>query len=139
MFRTVITALLVGIVGLGWAASANRPTAITGKGVPPAVLSESNPAKLALAEQLTAGGAVMYTAYWCPHCHDQKELFGRQATEKLTVIECAPDGRNSQKALCDTKKIEGYPSWEIKGVIASGLKPLDQLADQSGYTGSRSF
>ena len=139
VFRTVITALLVGIVGLGWAASANRPTAITGKGVPPPVLSESNPAKLALADYLKASGAVMYTAYWCPHCHEQKELFGRQATEKLAVVECAPDGRNSQKALCDTKKIEGYPSWEIKGVISSGLKPLDQLADQSGYTGSRSF
>ncbi len=139
VFRTVITALLVGIVGLGWAASANRPAAITGKGVPPAVVSESNPAKLALAEQLTASGAVMYSAYWCPHCHEQKELFGRQATEKLEVIECAPDGRNSQKALCDTKKIEGYPSWEIKGVISSGVKPLEQLADKSGYTGSRSF
>ena len=139
VFRTVITALLVGIVGLGWAASANRPAAITGKGVPPAVVSESNPAKLALAEQLTASGAVMYSAYWCPHCHEQKELFGRQATEKLEVIECAPDGRNSQKALCDTKKIEGYPSWEIKGLISSGVKPLEQLADKSGYTGSRSF
>ncbi len=139
VFHTVITALLVGIVGLGWAASANRPAAITGKGVPPAVVSESNPAKLALAEQLTASGAVMYSAYWCPHCHEQKELFGRQATEKLEVIECAPDGRNSQKALCDTKKIEGYPSWEIKGVISSGVKPLEQLADKSGYTGSRSF
>ena len=103
------------------------------------MVSESNPAKLALAEQLTASGAVMYSAYWCPHCHEQKELFGRQATEKLEVIECAPDGRNSQKALCDTKKIEGYPSWEIKGVISSGVKPLEQLADKSGYTGSRSF
>ena len=66
-------------------------------------------------------------------------MFGRQATEKLAVVECAPDGRNSQKALCDTKKIEGYPSWEIKGVVSSGKKTLDQLADQSGYTGSRSF
>ena len=139
VFRTVITALLVGVVGLGWAASANRPAAITGKGVPPAVLSDSNPAKLALAEQLTASGAVMYSAYWCPHCHEQKELFGRQATEKLEVIECAPDGRNSQKALCDTKKIEGYPSWEIKGVVDSGVKPLNTLADLSGYTGPRDF
>jgi len=139
VFRTVITALLVGLVGLGWAASANRPTAITGKGVPPPVVSESNPAKLALADYLKASGAVMYTAYWCPHCHEQKELFGRQATEKLEIVECAPDGRNSQKALCDAKKIEGFPSWEIKGVIASGRKPLDELADRSGFTGSRSF
>ena len=139
VFRTVITALLVGLVALGWAASVNRPAAVTGKGVPTPVLSESNPAKLALADYLKASGAVMYTAYWCPHCHEQKELFGRQATEKLEIVECAPDGRNSQKALCDAKKIEGFPSWEIKGVIASGRKPLDELADRSGYTGSRSF
>ena len=59
VFRTVITALLVGIVGLGWAASANRPTAITGKGVPPPVLSESNPAKLALADYLKVLGLLV--------------------------------------------------------------------------------
>ena len=135
VFRGVITALLVGVIGLGWAASVGQPPVETGKGVPLPVRSDSSPAAIALAEHLTAVGARMYTAYWCPHCHEQKELFGRQATAKLQVIECAPDGRNSQKELCDAKKIDGYPTWEINGKLDSGVKPLPKLAELSGYSG----
>ena len=138
VFRGVITALLVGVIGLGWAASVGQPSVETGKGVPPPVRAESNAATIALAEHLTATGARLYTAYWCPHCHEQQELFGRQASEKLTVIECAPDGRNSQKQLCDAKKIEGYPTWEINGKLDSGVKPLAKLAELSGYSGPAS-
>ena len=135
IFSGVITALLVGVIGLGWAASVGRPVVDSAPGVAPPVRSESNAGQIALAEHLTASGAKIYTAYWCPHCHDQKEMFGRQATEKLTVIECAPDGRNSQRELCEAKKIEGYPSWEIKGQLDSGVKPLAKLAEASGYQG----
>jgi uncharacterized membrane protein/glutaredoxin len=139
VFRGVITALLVGVLGLGWAASVGKPAAPLGKGVAPAVQAVSSPAKIALAEHLTASGAAIYTAYWCPHCHEQKELFGREATAKLKVIECAPDGRNSQKALCDAKKIEGFPTWEINGTLDSGVKPLAKLAEASGYKGPIDF
>ena len=139
VFRGVITALLVGVLGLGWAASVGKPAAPLGKGVAPAVQAASSPAKIALAEHLTASGAALYTAYWCPHCHEQKELFGREATAKLKVIECAPDGQNSQKALCDAKKIEGFPSWEINGTVNSGVKPLAKLAEDSGYKGPVDF
>ena len=135
IFSGVITALLVGVIGLGWAASVGRPVVEAAPGVSPPVRSESGPAQIALAEHLTASGAKVYTAYWCPHCHEQKELFGRQAAEKLTVIECAPDGRNSQRELCEAKKIEGYPTWEINGQLDSGAKPLAKLAEASGYNG----
>jgi glutaredoxin len=135
IFSGVITALLVGVIGLGWAASVGRPVVDSAPGVSPPVRSESGPAQIALAEHLTASGAKVYTAYWCPHCHEQKELFGRQAAEKLTVIECAPDGRNSQRELCEAKKIEGYPTWEINGQLDSGAKPLAKLAEASGYNG----
>lgn len=135
IFRGVIVALIVGLVGLGWAAAVNRPAVDLGRGVPPAVITTSTPQAMALAEHLTQTGAVMYTAYWCPHCHEQKELFGKEATAKLKVVECAPDGRNSQKALCDSKKIEGFPTWEINGKLDSGVKPLARLAELSGFKG----
>ncbi len=77
----------------------------------------------------------MYTAYWCPHCHEQKELFGKQATAKLTIIECAPDGRNSQAKLCESKNIQGYPTWEINGKLDSGVKTLPELALRSAFKG----
>ena len=58
-----------------------------------------------------------------------------KATDQLTLVECAADGRNSQKALCDPKKIEGFPTWEINGRLDSGVKSLAELARLSGYTG----
>ena len=51
------------------------------------------------------------------------------------MIECAPDGRNSQRELCEAKKIEGYPTWEIQGQLDSGVKPLAKLAEASGFQG----
>jgi hypothetical protein len=135
IFRGVMVALLVTVLGLGWSTAVGRPGGPVGKGMPIPVTSPSTSATLALAEHLTKVGAKMYTAYWCPHCHEQKELFGKQATEKLTIVECAPDGHNSQAALCNTKKIDGYPSWEINGTIDSGVKPLAKLAELSGFKG----
>jgi glutaredoxin len=103
------------------------------------VTEASSPATVALANHLTAGGAVMYSAYWCPHCHEQKELFGKEASQQLQVVECAADGQNNQADLCRSKGLEGFPSWEINGEIDSGVKSLDTLADLSGYKGDREF
>jgi uncharacterized membrane protein len=133
IFRGVLVGLAVLVFGLGWSAVVERPASEIGRGVAPPVTSVSTPESIALAEHLTGSGAVLYTAYWCPHCHEQKELFGKEATARLKVIECAADGRNSQKALCDSKKLEGFPSWEIKGRIDSGVKPLARLAELSGF------
>ena len=133
LFRVVMTALAVAVVSLGWATAADRPASVLGKGMPRPVVAKSSPAALALADQLSKKGAVMYSAYWCPHCHDQKELFGKQATAKLNVVECAPDGQNSQAKLCATKGIKAFPSWEINGKIESGVKPLAKLAEMIGY------
>jgi uncharacterized membrane protein len=135
IFRGVLTALLVGITGIGWATAMDRPELVTGPGMPIPVTSASSPAATALADHLTAKGAVMYSAYWCPHCHEQKELFGKEATARLKIVECAPDGRNNQAELCASKKIQGYPSWEINGKLDSGIKPLARLAELSGYRG----
>jgi len=133
IFRGVLVGLLVLLAGLGWSTAVGRPESSLGRGVPIPVTSPSTPATIALADHLTRSGAKMYTAYWCPHCHEQKELFGKEATARLTIIECAPDGRNSQEQLCRSKNIQGYPSWEINGKIDSGVKPLSKLAEMSGF------
>ena len=142
LFRGVLLALAVLLGGLIWASvvDPNRPEAVaSGTGVAPVVTTESTPASIALAEHLTSSGAVMYSAYWCPHCHDQKELFGKQASDQLNVVECAPDGENNQADLCRSKGLEGFPSWEINGSIDSGVKGLDTLAELSGYEGDTDF
>jgi len=136
VFRGVLVGLLVLLTGLGWATVVGRPDVPTGRGVPIPVTSASTPATLALADHLSRSGAKMYTAWWCPHCHEQKELFGKEATGRLTIIECATDGRNNQAALCESKKIQGYPTWEINGKLDSGVKPLARLAQMSGFKGA---
>lgn len=133
LFRVVLVALVVALAGLGWAAAVDRPADQPRAGVPPAVTTTSTPEAVALAEHLSAIGAVMYSAWWCPHCHDQKQLFGQEASKTLTVIECAADGLNSQQELCESKGLQGFPSWEIKGRIDSGAKPLERLAELSGF------
>ena len=142
IFRSILLALAVLLGSLIWASvlDPDRPeAAVTGPGVPPLVIAESTPAKVALAEHLTATGVVMYSAFWCDHCRQQKEAFGRKAAKELTIVECAEAGQNSQRSLCESKGIEGYPTWEINGKLDSGVKDLKTLAGLSGFKGDTNF
>jgi len=97
------------------------------------VTSESTKESIALAKYLKGNGVVKYSAYWCPNCLEQSELFGREAYNKLNVVECARDGKNSQTQLCIDKKIQGFPSWEINGNIIIGVQTLEKLSELTGY------
>ena len=97
------------------------------------VTSESSKDSIALAKYLKNYGVVKYSAYWCPNCLKQSELFGKQAYKELNVVECARDGKNSQTQLCIDKKIQGFPSWEINGIIIIGVQTLEELSELSGY------
>ena len=81
------------------------------------VTSESSNESIELAKYLNDKGGVKYSAYWCPNCLNQGELFGKEAYRELNVVECARDGINSQTQLCIDKKIKGFPTWEINGKL----------------------
>ncbi|MDX2255314.1 MAG: vitamin K epoxide reductase family protein [Pseudanabaenaceae cyanobacterium bins.39] len=98
--------------------------------------AQSNSFAGRLAQHLTAINAKMYGAYWCSHCAEQKRLFG-EAKTAIPYVECDPKGEKSQAALCQAKDIKGYPTWEINGKIFAGTRTLEELANDSGYTGSR--
>lgn len=89
-----------------------------------------------LATHLRNTDSKMYGAFWCPHCQEQKALFG-EAFKQVPYIECDPRGENAQPDLCRAKQITGYPTWEIKGQRVDGLTSLEKLAEVSGYQGSR--
>ena len=97
------------------------------------ITSESTNESLALAKYLKNKGLIKYSAYWCPNCLHQSELFGKQAYKELIVVECARDGKNSQTQLCIDKNIKGFPSWEINGKIILGVQTLKELSNLSGY------
>ena len=88
--------------------------------------------KLQLATHLTEQGASMYGAFWCPHCARQKALFG-EAVGAIPYIECDSEGENAQPQLCQTKEIEGYPTWEINSEFYPGVHSLTQLAALSQF------
>ena len=97
------------------------------------VTSESTKETIKFAKYLNDSGVIKYSAYWCPNCLNQSELFGKQAYKELNVVECANDGKNSQTQLCIDKKIKGFPSWEINGKIILGLLTLRELSILTGY------
>jgi len=141
-FRGFLMSVAVLLAGLIWSSSVDPSTNKVSnniQGMPPAVIALSSPEKIKLAEHLTNEGAVMYNAYWCPHCHDQKEMFGKEASEKLNLVECAKDGFNNKRELCEAKGITGFPSWEINGSIDSGVKSLEELAELSNFKDPRNF
>ena len=97
------------------------------------VTSESTKESIMFAKYLKDNGVVKYSAYWCPNCLNQGEIFGKQAYKELNVVECARDGKNSQTQLCIDKNIQGFPSWEINGKIIIGVQTLKELSELSGY------
>ena len=97
------------------------------------VTSESTKESIEFAKYLKDNGVVKYSAYWCPNCLNQSELFGKQAYKELNVVECARDGIKSQTQLCIDKKIKGFPTWEINGKLILGVLSLEELSELTGY------
>lgn len=83
------------------------------------------------AQCISDSGAKFYGAYWCPHCQDEKSLFGKSA-KKLPYIECSLPNRGGQNALCNTSKIESYPTWEFADGSRSNYLTLTQLSEKTG-------
>ena len=84
------------------------------------------------ASCLTEKGAVMYGTFWCPHCKDQKDLFG-DSFQYVNYVECSfPDGK-TQTELCIKKEIESYPTWEFEnGERLGGTVSLATLSEKTG-------
>ncbi|HEY4511928.1 MAG TPA: thioredoxin domain-containing protein [Candidatus Paceibacterota bacterium] len=76
-------------------------------------------------------GATFFGAFWCPHCQNQKKLFGKSAS-KLQYVECStPDGQQ-QLPVCIEKKVASYPTWEFAdGSRLTGEVALATLAEKT--------
>lgn len=88
-----------------------------------------------LAEHLAKSNVKFYGAYWCPHCADQKEMFGSSA-HRLPYIECSPYGPEAAQAeACRERGIQSYPTWIINGQRYVGILTLEELARYSEFKG----
>lgn len=89
----------------------------------------------ALAEHLAKSDVKFYGAYWCPHCADQKEMFGGSAS-RVPYVECSPFGSGGpQASACSDMGIKSYPTWIIKGQRYVGVLSLEELARYSDFKG----
>lgn len=78
------------------------------------------------AQCLSQKGVVMYGAYWCSHCQNQKKLFG-QSFKYINYVECT---KETQK--CQEKDIKGYPTWEFAdGSKVGGEMSFQALSEKS--------
>ena len=137
-YRGLIISFVVLIGGLIWSnqvdpAKANNKNIYIQEKISPAITTTSSAENIRFAKFLNKNNINMYSAYWCPHCHDQKQLFGKEAVKELNIVECAKDGKNNQFDLCREKNIDGFPSWEINNQIYSGTKELEELAELTNY------
>jgi uncharacterized membrane protein len=86
----------------------------------------------ALARHLREQGAVMYGAYWCPHCTEQKALFG-DAAKDVPYVECAKDAVNGRPDLCEKAGVKSFPTWVMGTERREGTQSLRALADFSKF------
>ena len=87
----------------------------------------ADPYARTVAEALTQAGAKFYGASWCPHCQEQKKLFGT-AARSLPYVECAPNGPQApQSTECVAEQISGYPTWIIAGNRYRRMLSVKQL------------
>ena len=84
------------------------------------------------AQCLSEKGVVMYGAYWCPHCQNQKEMFGN-AWNNIVYVECSLLNKGGQTQECKDLDINGYPTWEFSdGSRIEGEATFEQLAQKTG-------
>ena len=86
------------------------------------------------ARCLTAKGVKMYGAFWCPHCEEQKEMFG-PSFEFVPYVECGVKGSHAQTQVCTQAGVKNYPTWVFSdGARVEGTLPLGALAQKTGCT-----
>lgn len=84
------------------------------------------------AKCITAKRAKMYGLFWCPHCADQKELFG-SSFQYINYVECGIPGTRQETEQCKTAGIKRFPTWEFSnGTRKEIVLQLDALSKETG-------
>ena len=86
----------------------------------------------AFAKCVASKQAKMYGAYWCPHCADQKEMFG-SSFQYVPYVECGVPGSRDEGPVCKDAGIKHFPTWQFAdGELQEGTLPLQSLGTKTG-------
>ncbi|MFZ1930291.1 MAG: hypothetical protein WAU50_14230 [Candidatus Sulfotelmatobacter sp.] len=84
------------------------------------------------AKCLAAKQTKMYGLYWCPHCAEQKAMFGK-AFQYVPYVECAIKGSRELAPACSAAGVKLFPSWQFgSNPPKEGVYPLEELSDKTG-------
>ena len=84
------------------------------------------------AKCLAGKQAKMYGLYWCPHCADQKAMFG-SAFKYVPYVECAIKGSKELAPECKVAGVKLFPSWQFgMDPPKEGVLSLDALSEKTG-------
>lgn len=88
----------------------------------------------AFARCLSDKKVVMYGAYWCPHCTEQKEKFS--ASFKFApYVECGvPGDLRAEQQVCKDADIKHFPTWQFPptGERVERVLTLEDLSERTG-------
>jgi hypothetical protein len=88
------------------------------------------------AKCVAASGAKMYGASWCPHCNDQKHMFGN-SVRFINYVECSLPDNQGETEVCTQAGIASYPTWIFKdGSRNVGVMSFDQLGQKTNCSQS---
>lgn len=84
------------------------------------------------AKCLASRQAKMYGLYWCPHCIEQKQMFG-DAFHYVPYVECAIKGSREEATECKVAGVKLFPSWQFgTEPPKEGVLSLEALRDKTG-------
>ena len=86
----------------------------------------------AFAQCLATKQAKMYGLYWCPHCIEQKEMFG-QSFHYVSYVECAIKGSSELAPQCKIAGVKLFPSWQFgMDPPKEGILSMETLSERTG-------
>lgn len=80
---------------------------------------------------LADSGATFYGAFWCPHCQEQKAMFGK-SEKLLPYVECSQPSGQGQLQVCIDAQVKTYPTWDFAdGTRLTGTQQFATLAEKT--------
>jgi hypothetical protein len=84
------------------------------------------------ARCLEKRGVVLYTAWWCTHCQNEKAAF-KDSYRLLKHVECGDDPEK-----CKQRNVESFPTWATPdGILLMGEQNVNGFEDLSAVSGCK--
>jgi hypothetical protein len=86
----------------------------------------------AFAQCLATKQVKMYGLSWCPHCQDQKAMFGK-AFRYVPYVECVVKDSSEIAPECKVAGVKMFPSWQFgMDPPKEGILSMERLSEKTG-------